>query len=146
MIFGKDTTKINYIVKSSYFLCFNCCFRNKDRFLWNSLKFLTNVNVNLNPVQDGNSGVGVGWVGVMKPPPNPLPKICHTYSTMMKLGIVVPYLKKNKKMYKSRDRPLSSADISIFSAEISKFRHMKKYRYRLHFHAWFLIVLNFWIF
>ena len=24
----------------------------------------------------------------------PLREICHTYSTMMKLGIVIPYLKK----------------------------------------------------
>ena len=24
----------------------------------------------------------------------PLPKICHTYPTMMKLGTVTPYLKK----------------------------------------------------
>ena len=30
-------------------------------------------------------------------------------------------------------QPLSSADISIFSPEISKFRYFKKYRYRLYF-------------
>ena len=30
----------------------------------------------------------------------PLPKICHTYPTMMKLGTVIPYLKKKKKIYK----------------------------------------------
>ena len=29
--------------------------------------------------------------------------------------------------------PLNSADISIFSPEISKFCYIKKYRYRLHF-------------
>ena len=33
----------------------------------------------------------------------PLPKISHTYPTMMKLGKVIPYLKKIKKMYESRD-------------------------------------------
>ena len=33
---------------------------------------------------------------------DPLPKICHTYPTMMKLGI---YLKKIEKIYKSRDTP-----------------------------------------
>ena len=27
----------------------------------------------------------------------PLPKICHTYLSMMKLGTVIPYLKKIKK-------------------------------------------------
>ena len=33
----------------------------------------------------------------------PLPKICHTYPTMMKLGTVIPYLKKIKNIYQSRD-------------------------------------------
>ena len=32
-----------------------------------------------------------------------LPKICHTYPTMMKLGTVTPYLKKIQKIYESRD-------------------------------------------
>ena len=39
-----------------------------------------------------------GWAG--------LPKICHTYPTMMKLGAVLPYLKKIQKIYESRDKPL----------------------------------------
>ena len=34
-----------------------------------------------------------------------LPKICHTYPTMMKLGTVIPYLKKIQKIYQSRDTP-----------------------------------------
>ena len=39
--------------------------------------------------------------------------------------------------------PLASADISIFSPEISKFCYIKKYRYRLHFDTQFLILLSF---
>ena len=39
--------------------------------------------------------------------------------------------------------PLSSADISFFSPEISKFCYIKKYRYRSHFHLEFLILLAF---
>ena len=39
--------------------------------------------------------------------------------------------------------PPSSADISIFSPEISKFCYIKKYSYRLHFNAEFLILLTF---
>ena len=39
--------------------------------------------------------------------------------------------------------PLSSADISNFSLEISKFCYIKKYMYRLHFDTKFLIVLAF---
>ena len=33
-------------------------------------------------------------------------KICLTYPAIMKLGTVVPYLKKIQKIYKSRDTPL----------------------------------------
>ena len=33
------------------------------------------------------------------------PKICHTYPTIMKLGTVVPYLRKIKKIYESLDTP-----------------------------------------
>ena len=39
--------------------------------------------------------------------------------------------------------PLTSADISIFSPEISKFCYIKKYRYRLHLSTEFLIILDF---
>ena len=35
----------------------------------------------------------------------PLPKICHTYPTMMKLGTVIPYLKNIQKIYESHDTP-----------------------------------------
>ena len=35
-----------------------------------------------------------------------LPEICHTYPTMVKLGTVIPYLKKIQNIYKSRDTPL----------------------------------------
>ena len=33
----------------------------------------------------------------------PLPKICHTYPTMMKFGTVIPSLKKIQKLYQSLD-------------------------------------------
>ena len=32
----------------------------------------------------------------------PLPKICHTYPTMMKLSTVIPFLKGIQKVYESR--------------------------------------------
>ena len=41
------------------------------------------------------------WGGTKRTPP--LPKICYTYLTMMKLGTVIPYLKKIQKIYESRD-------------------------------------------
>ena len=52
----------------------------------------------------GFFGAAHGWGGGAKT--FPLPKICHTYSTMVKLGIVIPYPKKIQKIYESRDTPL----------------------------------------
>ena len=63
----------------------------------------------------------------------PLPKICHTFPTMMKLGTITPYLKKIQKYKNHVTHTLTSADISIFSPEISKFCNIKKYRYILYF-------------
>ena len=35
-----------------------------------------------------------------------LHKICHAYPAIMKLGTVIPYLKKVQKIYEPRDTPL----------------------------------------
>ena len=56
-------------------------------------------NGNINPIQDG-SVWGCSWMGGKK---DPLPKICHTYPTMMKLGSVT---KKIEKLYESCDTPV----------------------------------------
>ena len=45
----------------------------------------------------GIVGAAHGWVS--------LPKVCHTYPTTMKLGTVIPYLKKIQKIYESRETP-----------------------------------------
>ena len=59
----------------------------------------------VNPIQDGRfwdcSRIGGG--GAFWPP---FPKICHTYTTIMKPGTVIHYLRKIQKMYKSRDTSL----------------------------------------
>ena len=62
-----------------------------------------------------------------------LPKICHTYPVMMKLGTVIIYQKKIQKIYESCDTALEFCGISIFSPEISKLCYIIKYMYRLHF-------------
>ena len=49
-----------------------------------------------------------------------LPKICYIFPTMMKLGTVIRYLKKIKKIFESLDTHLGTADIGVFSLEISK--------------------------
>ena len=51
----------------------------------------------------GLFGAAHGWGGAKR---LPLPKVCHTYHTMMKYGTVIPYLKKTQKIYESRDTPL----------------------------------------
>ena len=56
----------------------------------------------LNPIQDGHFRDCL-WMGGGRQKAPPLPKICHTYPTMMKLGTVTPYLKKIQKIYISRD-------------------------------------------
>ena len=83
----------------------------------------------LNPIKDGPFW---GWSRIGG---TSLPKICHTYPTMVKRGRVTPYLKKNQKYRNIVRHPLYSADTSIFSPEIRKFSHIKKYRFRLHFNT-----------
>ena len=59
----------------------------------------------------GIFGAAYGWGGgggQKGPPPQkrpPLPKFCQTYPTMIKLGTVIPYLRKIQKVYESRDTP-----------------------------------------
>ena len=60
----------------------------------------------INPIQAGNFGGCsrmVGGEGGGGGKRYPLSKICHTYPTMMKLGNIIPYLKKIKKIYKSHE-------------------------------------------
>ena len=66
-------------------------------------------------------GAAHGW-GEQK---GPLPKIYHTYPKMMKLGTVIPYLKRTQKIRDSHDTPLSCGDISILSSEIINFCYIK---------------------
>ena len=54
---------------------------------------------NVNPIQDGPFR-GCSRMGG---PKKTLPKISHTYPTMMKLDILISYLKKIQKIQKSRD-------------------------------------------
>ena len=100
------------------------------------IKYFTSIN----PIQDVLFR-GCSQMGGPKRPP--IPKICHTYPTMMKLGTVIPYLKEIQKYMNHVTHPLSSADISNFLPEISKFYYIKKYMYRFHFDTKFPILLTF---
>ena len=45
---------------------------------------------------------------------SPIPKICHIYPAMMKLGTDIPYINEIQKYINHTANPLISADISIF--------------------------------
>ena len=52
----------------------------------------------------GSVGAAHAWGGGRNTPP-PVALISHTYHKMMKLGTVIPCLKKIQKIYESRDTP-----------------------------------------
>ena len=64
---------------------------------------VTNCVPEFNPIQVGVFGNTPWWEVGKK---GPLLKICHTYLTMIKLGTVMPYLKKTQNVYESRKTPL----------------------------------------
>ena len=68
-------------------------------------------------------GAAHEWGGGKK---GPLPKICYTYPTIIKLDTVIPYLKKIQNYMNHVTHYLGSADINIFLPEISKFCYIKK--------------------
>ena len=86
----------------SYFKTAHFVFDNK-KATWQSNMGNDNIR-NVNPIQDGHFR-GCSRMGEGAQKGTPLPKICHTYPTMMKLDTVVPYLKKIQKISESRDKP-----------------------------------------
>ena len=66
-------------------------------------RFYDQIGDEFNPIQYG-SFQGCSKIGGSKKAP--LPKICHTYPTMVKIGTVISYLQKIQKIYESRDTPL----------------------------------------
>ena len=58
---------------------------------------------NINPIQDGLFR-GCSRMGGSKK--GSLPKTCHKYPAVMKLGTFIPNTKKIQKIYESRDTPL----------------------------------------
>ena len=64
----------------------------------------------INSIQDG---LFRGYSRMREQKGPPLPKICHKYPTMMKLGTVIPYLKKIQKIYESRDTRNRDIDCTL---------------------------------
>ena len=82
------------------------------------MKFIFRFHANVDPILDGHFRGCSRMEGGSKRQ-TPLPEICHTYRTIMKLGTVIPYLKKIQKIYESPDKPPEFFWHSIFSLEIS---------------------------
>ena len=70
----------------------------------------------------GFFGAAHGWGGER----SLLAKIRQTYTTMMKLGTVIPYIMKIQKICKSRDAHLEFCWHQHFFTGISKFCYIKK--------------------
>ena len=98
-------------------------FTSSDPRVRSSNPWVASSSPRANPVQDGPfwdcSQMG-GRGGVVKSPP-PVPNICHTHPTMVKLDTLILYLKKIKKYINHVTHPLSSADISIFCWKSANF-------------------------
>ena len=61
----------------------------------------------------------------------------------MKLGTIIPYLKKFQELYESRETPLEFCWHQHFFPEIGQFCYIKKHRYRFHLDIYFLTLLTF---
>ena len=74
----------------------------------------------------GLIGAAHGWEAKKK---KTLPKMCHTYPIMMKLGTLIPYLKKFQKPYKSHDVQLEFCCRQHFLPKISQFCYIMLYQF-----------------
>ena len=72
-----------------------------------------------------------------------VPKICHTYPTMMKLGTAIPFPKKIQDLYELRDTLLEFRWHQHFLTEIGKFCYIKEYRYWFQLDTSFIILPTF---
>ena len=82
--------------------------------------------ISLNPIQDGPFGC-CSWKRRAKRSPS-LKSVRHILQ-LWNFAQSYLTLSESKKIMNHVTHPLSSADISIFSLEISKFCYIKKYRY-----------------
>ena len=85
-----------------------------------------------NPIQDGLFR-GCSRMGGKEGQKGPLPRICHTYPTMMKLGTVIPYLKKTQRVYESCQTPREFCWHQHFFTGNRQILLYQEYGYRLHF-------------
>ena len=108
--------------------------------------FISKLSKKLNRIQNGLFlSCSRIWGGAKKPFHH---KICHKYPAMIKLGIVIPYLKKIKKYMNHVTSLFSYAGISIFdrkSANLAISRNTSKdwiLIYNFYFFSFFWVFEN----
>ena len=101
---------------------------------WNSvMRTFSSIYVNcFNPVQDGLFWGCSRMGGGGQKCPHSLNSFTHILQ-LWNLAELYLTKRRSKKYMNHVTHSLSSADISIFSPEISKFCYINKYRYRLYF-------------
>ena len=95
--------------------------------------------MDFNSIQDGHFWGCSRMIGGCLGQKSPLPKFSHTYPTIMKLGTVIPYLKKIQKIYESHVTPLEFCPHQHFftvNQQIVRYQKIQIqtafcYRYRL---------------
>ena len=90
----------------------------------------------------GLCGAARGWVGEKAKKPS-LPKFCHTYPTMMKLGTIIPCL-KNTQQYESHDTPPEFCWHQHFFTRNQKI--LKYYKIQIQILFWHIISNSFNVF
>ena len=103
------------------------------------------INIALTLSKIGFFGAAHGWEGGRGGQNAPLPKICHTYPAIMKLGTAIPYLKKIQKNIRitSCNTPTFLLTSAIFYWKSANFAYIKKCRYRLNIDIEFLVLLTY---
>ena len=82
----------------------------------------------INLIQDGPFRSCSRMRGPRRPP---LSKICYTYPAIVRLGRVIPCLKKLEKIYESHGTSVEFRWDQHFLPEINKYSYIKKCRWRL---------------
>ena len=96
------------------------------------------VNLSLTLFKMGTLGVAHRWAGGKKAP---LLKVCHTYPTIMTLCSYTLPKEDPKNISITWHIPWVLLTSTLFHQKSANFCYIKKYRYRLHFDTWFLILL-----
>ena len=100
--------EFNRLLWKNFLTCYSCLYYSSMIWVINTIYYTSSnhrfVQRNFAKFTGKQLCQGSSRMGEAKK--SPLPKICHTYPAVIKLFLVIPYLRKTLKKYKSRDIPL----------------------------------------